>query len=158
MSDAAYSALALVVVAILLFAAAAIADEGAAKTGERTDIVDESFTPQGNTGQFIQLDNSDADQLTYSDDVVVNDKSGNHSIEGADYEWNEENGTIKPLANGNLEGDNTATIDYTIWNPTEQDDDVRRTLATVINTGQWIPLLLLVVLVVFAIGFFGRFG
>lgn len=156
MSDAAHSALALVVVAIILFAAAAVADEGAARTGERTDVTAESFTPQGNTGDFIDLDNSNSDELTYSDDVQVSDKNGNHSIEGQDYIWNEDNGTIKPLAGGNLEGDNSATIDYIIWNPTEQDENVRSIITTVIDSGQWIPLLLLVVLVVFAIGFFGR--
>lgn len=155
MTQAAYAALTLVIVSSILLGATAIADEGLAHTGERTDIVDESFTPQGNTGQFITLDNSNSDDLTYSDDVEVKNKDGNHSIEGADYEWNSDNGTIKPLAGGNLEGDTTATINYTIWNPTQQDDDVADTVVTMADLGQWIPLVLLVALVLLAISTLG---
>lgn len=151
MTQVAYGALVLVLVSLLLLGAGAVADEGVGHTGERTDIVEEEFTPQGNIGSVISLDNSNSDELTYSDDAEVKDMNGNHSIEGEDYEWNANNGTIRPLSGGNLDGDNTATINYTIWNPTQQDDDIAGTIATLVDTGGFIPLLLLVALVVGAV-------
>lgn len=155
MAEAAYAALALILVSSLLLGATVVADEGLARTGERTDVVQEEFTPNNNEDTWVKLDNSDSDELTYSDKVEVKDQNGNHSIRGEDYEWNTTNGTVKPLSGGNLDGDASAEINYTIWNPTDQDEDVGDLIVTFINAGQWIPLLLLVILVIIAIAVLG---
>lgn len=147
MTELAYAALVLVLASLFLLGAGTVADDGLAHTGERTDI-SENFTPSVGV---VTLENSNSDELTYSDDVTVKDKNGNHSIEGQDYLWHDNNGTVEVLAGGNLDGDNDASIDYTIWNPTQTDDDVGTVIADLVTTGSFIPLLLIVALVIGAV-------
>lgn len=81
-----------------------------AGAGDREKIDGETFTPSA--GSYQTLDRSNLNHTYYNDSVVVVDENGDRAFEGRDYEWNVTDGTIKPIAGGNLDGDTSATIDY----------------------------------------------
>lgn len=154
MSDGAFAVVTLVAVSVLIFGAAAVASSGYAQTGVKHHINDETFTPQ--TGSFVALNLSNHANLTYSENVTVKDENGNLSVEGDDFEWNSSDGTIQALAGGELDGDSSATIDYTVYSQTDTEDRVLDTVTAFIDISEWVPLLLLVGLVVIGISMLGR--
>lgn len=88
-----------------------------AGAGQKETVDSESFNPSAGTVQT--LDRSQLANTFYNDTVQVFDENGDRSFEGTDYEWLETNGTIKPLAGGNLDGDSTATITYSYRTTTQ---------------------------------------
>lgn len=141
---AAIVALALIVIAI---AGVQLFQTGLASAGQQETIMDESFTPTAGTVQ--ELDRSELNNTYYADSVIVDDENGNRSYEGTDYVWLETNGTIKPLAGGNLAGDASATIDYSYRQTTAEQRGVAQTLASIPNVLPYFALAL------FALAFVG---
>lgn len=105
---------------IAIFAAAAPAALSATldEAGEQTAITNESFTPSA--GSVTTLDQSNLDNSDYSDTVAVFDGSNNRVYEDDDYIWFESNGTIKTVTGGELDGDTSATISYSVKQTTAQ--------------------------------------
>lgn len=89
----------------------------AASAGEQRTITGESWTPEA--GSVTQLDHSGLPNAYYADSVTVEDSNGNLMDAGVDYEWFEDNGTIKALSGGGLDGETSATIDYEYRQTTE---------------------------------------
>jgi len=77
--------------------------------GSNYDIDGETFTP--NAGSVTTLDHSNLPDTHYSESVEVFDNNGNLVDPGEDYVWFD-NGTIKTVTGGDLDGLNSATIDY----------------------------------------------
>lgn len=143
---AAVVALALIVLAI---AGVQLFQAGLATAGQKEVISDESFTPTA--GSVEQLDRSNLNNAYYNDTVNVEDENGSRSFNGTDYIWFQENGTIKPLAGGNLDGDASATIDYSYRRTTAEQRGFAQMLATIPDVLPYLALAL------FAIAFIGVF-
>jgi len=110
-----------------------------AGAGEQATIEDESFTP--NAGTVQTLDRSKLANTYYNATVQVRDENGDRSFDGTDYRWFASNGTIKPLTNGNLAGDSTATITYSYRTTTETQRQLTALTANIPRlTGLLLPL------------------
>jgi|APHM01.1.fsa_nt_gi hypothetical protein len=111
--------LALLALALVVLAAGGVTGMEAAldDAGPQTEITDEQFTPSAGTVQ--QLDESNRDGATYSESVSVADENGTQSVAGTDFVFFSQNGTIKPLTGGNLDGDSSATVSYSFREPTD---------------------------------------
>lgn len=144
MAKAIFAALALVILAI---AGVQLFQAGLATAGDKQEISDESFTPTA--GSLTTLDRSDLDNAYYSDTVNVQDENGSQSFNGTDYIWFQDNGTIKPLTGGNLDGDASATIDYSYRKTTAEQRGFAQMLSTVPQ------MLSYVVIALFAVAFVG---
>lgn len=82
----------------------------AADAGAETTIDGETFTPDA--GNVTELDHSNLADTYYSESVTVRDGGGNLVDPGADYVWDEDNGTIQTVSGGALDGASSATISY----------------------------------------------
>lgn len=140
---------ALLALALVLVASGGVAGMDAAldDAGPRTDISGETFTPTA--GSVQQLDESNRDGATYNETVAVADENGSPSVEGTDYEWFDQNGTIKPLAGGNLAGDSSATVSYAFREPTATQEAFATTFSQIASV---LPLVGVVVLVLAFVG------
>lgn len=111
---------ALIAVAIiLLFGGAAI--DSSMTGGDREDIADESWTPV--VGEPVELEHSNL-PVRYDPRVEVHDHDANKMIEGHDYEWHNDNGTVTALEDGRLSGANNANISYGFSTADERQENV----------------------------------
>lgn len=144
---------ALVGVALVLVLGVVAVNGAYANTGPHTDT-SETFTP--NAGTVTTLNESNSPALVYDTTVTVTDENGTLMLEGDDYTWYEQNGTIKTLAGGRLEGDTEATIDWG-WNAPDRE---ARAMASLmghgLNIGSFTILILGVGLVLGAVRVFKR--
>lgn len=99
--------------------------------GERTAIENESFEPVG--GETTELEHSNIDNAEYDETVTVVDNQDNEFIEGEDYEWHEENGTITTINGSSLAEESNAYIDYAFGVPTDEAQDMFAMLEGVNN-------------------------
>jgi len=96
-------------IAILAIAGVQLFSSSLAASGDQIVVSNETFQPDA--GDVTQLEQSNR-PVFYNRSVAVADENGNRSIEGQDYRWIQDNGTVEALPGGNLEGDNSATITY----------------------------------------------
>ena len=115
--------------AVLAVAGVQIFQAGLADAGAQTEIAEESFNPSAGTVQQLQA--SKLDNAYYSQSVQVRNENSDRSIGGEDYEWFEQNGTIKPLVGGNLDGDTSATINYSYRQTTSRQRGFAATLSQI---------------------------
>lgn len=101
--------LAFVAIAVLSMAGVAAYQAGLAEAGEDNLEVNETFTPDA--GNVTTLDESNRNGVYYAQNVTVYE-SGQELDAGADYRWIADNGTIKALAGGQLDGAASANITY----------------------------------------------
>lgn len=121
-----------VFIALTIVAAVAVYgfDAALADAGDRDVIAGESFTPQVDTA--VALDRSNlGDTVYYNNSVDVVDENGDQSFEGEDYIWYEKNGTIEALSGGNLDGDASATIDYSYRETTTEQRELTALLSQI---------------------------
>ncbi|MDR9431874.1 MAG: hypothetical protein RI568_14405 [Natronomonas sp.] len=114
MSRAIVAIFAIVIVGAVSVYALGFAAESA---GVNHEIDDETFEPVG--GQVTTLDHSNLDHTTYDESVEVYDNNGDLVDPQNDYIWFEDNGTIKTVSGGDLDGENSATIDYAYQTTTD---------------------------------------
>lgn len=108
----------LIIIAIFAAAAPTALSETLNEAGENVDVTDETWTPTA--GSVTTLDQSNKDNVAYDEAVVVRDSNGNRVYSPEDYRWFESNGTIKTVTGGQLDGETSATIDYSYQATTEQ--------------------------------------
>lgn len=89
-----------------------------AEAGEDTVVTNESWTPTA--GSVTQLDNSNQEGAYYGNDTTVFDSTDSLMDRGADYRWFADNGTVKAVAGGDLDGESSATISYTYQQTTAE--------------------------------------
>jgi hypothetical protein len=143
---------ALVLVAILLLGGGAIGQVALEESGTHYDF-NESFNTS-TAGDVVAFKESNLNDVYYDDTVNVNDENGTDMIAQQDYEWDSENGTLEVLA-GELENDTNATIGYGYRQPTQTQQEFSGHVATIYQSGIWIPLLLFLALLLAALGVFG---
>lgn len=88
-------------------------------TGERFD------GPAG--GGLVSLEQSNRQNVFYRGTVTVYNENGNLTVEGTDYIWHQDNGTLEVLAGGELDGVNNAEIDYGYDVPTVERREAAET-------------------------------
>lgn len=102
-------------------------DAGLATAGDTRDIDSESWTP--NAGSITDLANSNLENAYYTDQVEVFDSNDNRMVDGDDYIWYEQNGTIKTVTGGDLDGESSATINYEFQITSENDRAIGKALS-----------------------------
>lgn len=114
--------LTVVVLAIVVagFAVAAqSAHENAVKgSQDGTDVVNETWQPTA--GSVTQLDNSDEDLVFTDQENVTVTQNGTTIQPQGNWTWYESNGTIKTNSSTAMNTSETALINYTYYEPTEQ--------------------------------------
>lgn len=103
------------VIAVVLLLGAAVFgimafDAAMANAGEDYLVTNETWTPSA--GSVTQLENSELAGGYYDNSTNVYDQSGAEVDRGTDYEWFQNNGTVKALVGGALDGDSSANITY----------------------------------------------
>lgn len=152
MMDSPAAVVALIIVAIMLVGGAATAQFAVSSTGDKR-----TFTEEFNTsapGDIVEFNQSNVEEVYYSDTVNVTDENGTLMRDGQDYEWIERNGTLRVLS-GELENDTDATIRYSYRDPSPTQVNQASRIATLFDSALWIPLALLIALLVAALGVFG---
>lgn len=104
-------------IAIAIFAMVALLGFNAALADNLDTYTNtnESFTPDA--GNVTELEDSNLQAADYNDTVTVYNASNVTMTDGADYEWFDENGTLKTLAGGDLANDTTGYITYSYQRP-----------------------------------------
>lgn len=135
----------LVAFALLLITGISAIDAAAQNSGEHTDIDGESWAP--NAGTFTELDDSRIDGAVYSDNVTVRNESGARMEPGSDYEWDRNNGTVKALSGGNLDGTGqNASISYSYSIPSQFATDMADTFGFALNASTALLIVMVAVL------------
>lgn len=104
-------------IAVLLAGATVAFDAQLADSGTDVQVENESFTPT--SGTVITLNESARDDVIYNESVTVRDENDTVMTAGSDYRWFANNGTVKPVAGGDLAGDANATVTYGYLDTTE---------------------------------------
>jgi hypothetical protein len=103
--------LAFIMVAVLLSAGLFAADAAFTEAGEDKSNINETFQ-NPTAGDVLQLDDSEVTGAFYDNETIVYNDSTVEMSAGTDYEWIQDNGTLRPLAGGELAGDTNGTISY----------------------------------------------
>lgn len=144
--DSAGAIIGLVVVAMVVIGGAAMAQVALEDTGEFQGF-SETFNVS-NTDTLVVLNQSYKEGVYYSDTVNVTNETGSHMIEGQDYEWHQDNGTL--LVTSDSLVNNTATVDYSYRVPTEQQTQMASYLATLFGNAYALPFIFILLLVIIA--------
>jgi len=91
------------------------------EAGEAYLVVNETFAPDA--GNVTTLDESNNDQYYYDENVSVY-TDGSLLDAGTDYKWFTDNGTVKTLAGGSLDGKASANITYGYQQTTQTQRDL----------------------------------
>lgn len=122
--------------------------------GSNEVVINETFTP-GTGGNVVTLDDSEKSAAFYTSDneTVVYNGSDTEMEEGTDYEWIEQNGTVKVLSGGDLAGDSSAKISYSYQLTTEEQRQWARVMGALPQAlGLAFPFFLLVLLLLLVKG------
>lgn len=136
--------LVVVLLAILAAGSAVVFQQALEQGGDRVEIDGESWTP--NAGTITTLDHSERGDAFYENTTRVFDSNGDEVDRGTDYDWFENNGTVRAVTGGALDGESSATIDYQFSNTTQQQREfsgLLSNLPTMIGLG--LPFLMLII-------------
>jgi len=143
---------AVVVVAILLVGGGAVAQLSFVESGTSKEYT-ETFDA-GAIGDIITFNESNRDDVIYEENVIVESKNNKLYVEGEDYTWYQNNGTLEVLSS-NLANTTDNTIDYVVVAPTLKHRENADRIASLFSITQYIPLLLLIGLILIVLGVFG---
>lgn len=114
--------IALVALALLFILGIAGVQAAVLDSGQKVDFENEQFS--ADPGNVTELNNSGL-SVVYEQSVTVDKVQNNGDrltlIEGQDYEWIRDNGTVKTLSGGALEDGDTAEIDYGYSAPDQEE-------------------------------------
>ena len=149
--DGPQAIIALVFVALVMVAGAIAVDYSAEETAPEYDVNESTTT--GSIGTIATFPNSSLEGAYYSETATVTNSSGVVLDNATDYRWYASNGTLTVLSQD--AANQTVYADYTLSDPTQEQQTVSRGLAFLTNTGAYIPLVLFVGLLVIALSLFG---
>lgn len=131
--------LAIVVIAVFAMLAPMGFDAIISENKERTDITNETWTPDA--GNITELEDSNLEAAEYDQTVTVHDENDTEMTDGTDYEWFHDNGTVTALKGGDLDGDSSANITYGYDRPPAEQVTMSSILAQIpAVTGMLLPL------------------
>ena len=117
----------------------------------------ESYTQTfdaGSIGSFQYFNQSNRSGVFYTESPIVEDNESAQYVEGQDYEWYSENGSLE-ITSQTLANTTNNTIDYSLTVPSQQQRQTAGFVATLLKGAKWIPLVLIVGLLVIVLGVFG---
>lgn len=152
--DSVGAMLAAIIVAVSLLAGAGVVQYSLSNSGTEHTYT-EAFDPGTNQTDVV-LNESNRDGVYYDTTVSVTDENGSAMRPGIDYRWHESNGTLTVLDGGDLDGDTSGTIEYSLRIPSEQQKNSASLLGDWINASYAIPLIFVVGLVVVAVAVLGN--
>ena len=150
--DSPTAIVAVLLVSIFLVGGGAVAQLVYEDTGDHT-TVDESVDT-GSIGTLVTLNDSNLEGVFYDETVNVTNGSDVQMVPGDDYQWFEQNGTLEVLSQS-LANETGATVQYDYRRPTQTQTAFADRFATLIDTGIWIPMVLVLGLLFAALGVFG---
>lgn len=112
---------ALFFVGLVLLGGLAAYEQTVVATATGDTVVNESFSDP-TAGDIIQLEHSNQTGAYYAENESVYDENGTLMAEGEDYEYLQ-NGTLRPLADGDLAGDASGEITYHYDQTTSEQRD-----------------------------------
>lgn len=142
--DGPHAIIAVVFVALVL-TGGAIAVQHASQT--TADKHAPNVTAQsGSPGEIVTLDNSSVDGAYYSDTATVTNESSGAQLDGngTDYTWYTDNGTLR--VDSQDAANATLHVDYEYWTRTETQIETTGVVNSIIQSGAWIPLVLVIAL------------
>ena len=127
--------------------------------GEQQTVLNETWIP--NTAAATTLVHSDLAGVIYDPYPVVKTNGTTTpkilTVDGVDYTFYNNNGTVQAIAGGKLDGLSNASIDYMYVAPNKAASTQLTMLANLIQSlGAILPLLLIVVAVIGALVMLGR--
>lgn len=140
-------AVAVVVVALVLFGGATAMDTAHQANGREYNHSGEEFDPSP-AGRWVPLDHSDIDNASYYEpDRVTVTWKGDEMVRGEDWQWNRTNGSVQAVPGGQLDQTSFSQlpqIDYGYHVPREAQTDI-----LLLFTAGWdaLPVLLFVLMV-----------
>ena len=123
---------------VVLIGGAGAMDAALGEGGERNDIENETFEPVG--GETTELENSNLENAEYDEFVTVVSDQGEEFVDGEDYHWHDNNGTITTIEGSDLDAENNAEISYGFGLPTDEAIQLSGSIDSVMNA-QAIALL-----------------
>jgi hypothetical protein len=150
--DSAQALIGVIVVALALVAGAVAVGYSSNDAGQANPTVETVDT--GPTGTDVALNQSGIADAVYSDTARVTNASGVRMVEGTDYEWNSTNGVLT-VESDRLASENGAEVVYNYRVPSDTEEGVTGILGYVVESGAFIPLILMVGTLVLAIASFG---
>jgi len=144
--------IAVLVIAIGLLGAVGVTHYATASTGVQEQYT-ESFDP-GTNQTHVTLNQSNQTGVYYTDVVNVTGENDSRMRPGIDYRWHSSNGTLTVLDGGNLDGDTSATIEYSLRIPSEQQKTYTTLLGNLFNATYAIPIVAAIALLVAALSLF----
>jgi uncharacterized protein YdeI (BOF family) len=152
--DSIGAVVAAILLAMMLVGGAAVAQISYNESAEQEQTFTETFDA-GAAGTIVTFNESNMGNLYYYDDTVtVVTKNNKELVDGDDYEWFDENGTLKVL-DGDLDNTTDNEITYSLREPTEQQTEIAENVAVIFGSAQWLPLVLVFLLVLLAVGALG---
>jgi hypothetical protein len=146
-----------VAVALLLVTGLAAVDAAVTSAGDETTVTNETWTPDA--GNVSTLSASNQDLTQYAPDrpreIQVFDENGSPVASPGDYVWNQDNGTIKAVTGGELDGDASANISYSYSEITQYQAQTGSTIGEAFAAGPAMLLLLVFAIIIGAIRVMG---
>lgn len=138
------------VLAILVLGGGLVASHSLASSGQTQQQVSDKFSA-GSVGSHIVFNASNRDGVYYSSSIAVTASNGDPYIAGKDYTWHRSNGTltVKSQTLANTSNDQVA-FSYRI--PSTSQSRVASLVGALLRTGSFLPLLVIVLLIVIALG------
>lgn len=90
----------------------------------------------------------------YSNTVEVTNGTGETMAEETDYTWNDTSGTLT-VESQSLANETGASIDYSYQEPTETQSQFAAYVGTLVQTGAFLPLVIIIGVVLVAAGVLG---
>lgn len=150
--DGPQTIIAAVVVALVLLGGGIGVQYSMQEAGTQHNYTEEFDT--GTVGSTVTFNESNIDRVYYTERVTVTNESGENMLEGDDFEWYQENGTLK-VSSSDLANNVNAQIDYSLRNPTDSQHTFATILGNIYQSGAYIPMLVILALVFLAIGTLG---
>jgi len=139
--DTPAAAVALLAVAAVLIGATAGAQLAFEDTGDHT-TVEETFAT-GSVGERVVLNDSNRDNVFYDRNVDVLNDTSETMVQGADFDWNDRNGTLTVESTA-LASQSNATITYGYNLPNESQRMVASWLGWITgNLAMVLPLIVI---------------
>lgn len=121
--------------------------------GDRISVTNESWS--ADPGNVTTLSDSNLN-VEYDRSVEVRNSNLDPMLAGEDYEWIDDNGTVKALSSGRLSDGESAFINYSYANPSDSQDGLAQLAAGQFEIAKYVALLLVVAALVAALATFTR--
>jgi preprotein translocase subunit SecF len=143
-----------IILAILLVGGGVVAQISFNESAEQELSFTETFDA-GDIGTIVKFNESDQGNKVYYDDtVVVKTKNNKELVDNEDYEWMEDNGTLKVLSD-DLANTVDNEINYSYRAPTDQQQHIGNRVSHFYTTAKWLPFVLIFLLVMIVVGGLG---